>query len=138
MLDFASGSGLVAVAAHLAGAGEIEACDLDVFAGEAIALNAQANSAEIRVRIEDLVGRDEDWDVILAGDVCYERDMAQRVVAWLQRLAARGADVLIGDPGRSYLPRPALEVVATYTVPTTRELEDSEVKRTSVWRLRGA
>lgn len=75
---------------------------------------------------------------MLAGDVCYERDMAGRVTEWLAGLAARGALVLIGDPGRSYLPKDRLECLATYAVPTTRELEDAEVKRTSVWRLRGA
>jgi predicted nicotinamide N-methyase len=136
VLDFASGSGLVAIAAAKAGAAEVAGCDIDAFAGEAIGLNAQANDVAVTIRLEDLVGRDEGWDLICAGDVCYERDMAERVIAWLSALEARGATVLIGDPGRSYLPRERLEVLATYAVPVTRSLEDAEIKQSSVWRLR--
>ena len=137
VLDFASGSGLVAVAAVRAGAGSVEASDLDAFAAAAIPLNAAANRVEgIRVRLEDLVGRDEGWETVLAADICYERDTAARVVDWLAALYAGGTRVLIGDPGRSYLPRERLEVVETYAVPVTRALEDADVKRTSVWRFR--
>lgn len=136
VLDFASGSGLVAVAAGLAGAGLVEACDIDGFARAAIALNARANGVAVSVRADDLLGSDEGWDVVLAGDVSYERDMAGRVTAWLRRLAGRGALVLIGDPGRSYLARDLLEPVATYRVPVTRSLEDADIKQTSVWRFR--
>lgn len=136
VLDFASGSGLVAIAAAKAGAKAVEGCDIDAFAGEAITLNAQANGVSVTARLDDLVGRDEGWDVICAGDVCYERAMAERVIAWLSVLVARGATVLIGDPGRSYLPRERLEVLATYAVPVTRSLEDAEIKQSSVWRLR--
>ena len=84
----------------------------------------------------DIVGRDDGWEIVLAGDISYERDMAARVTNWLEQLAARGATVLIGDPGRSYLAREKLEAVAEYRVPVTRELEDSEIKRTQVWRFR--
>ena len=136
VLDFASGSGLVAIAAAKAGAREVEASEIDVFAVEAIAINARANCVSIRARHDDVIGRDDGWDVILAGDVSYERDMAQRVTDWLAGLAARGASVLVGDPGRSYLARDRLEAVAEYRVPVTRALEDSEIKKTSVWRFR--
>lgn len=136
VLDFASGSGLVAVAAARAGAARVEACDIDAFAAAAIAVNAEANGVALTVRQEDLVGVDEGWDCVLAGDICYERDLAAAVTDWLSRLAARGATVLIGDPGRSYLARERLEPVATYEVPVTRALEDNEIKRTSVWVFR--
>lgn len=137
VLDFASGSGLVAIAAAMAGAARVEAAEIDPFALAAIALNAQANGVAVAPRAGDLVGADEGWDVVLAGDVCYERDMAARVVDWLARLEARGARVLIGDPGRSYLPKDRLHALATYEVPVTRALEDAEIKRASVWALRG-
>ncbi len=136
VLDFASGSGLVAIAAAKAGAGEVSACDIDPFALAAIGLNAEANGVAIRALQADLVGQDHGWDTVLAGDICYERDTAERVVAWLQTLGRRGATVLIGDPGRSYLPKDALEALATYEVPVTRSLEDAEIKRSSVWRFK--
>jgi predicted nicotinamide N-methyase len=136
VLDFASGSGLVAIAAAKAGAGFVEASDIDAFALAAIALNAKANAVRIEARLADLVGADEGWDAVLAGDICYERGTAARVTGWLSGLASRGATVLIGDPGRSYLPREKLEALATYEVPVTRALEDAEIKRASVWRFR--
>lgn len=137
VLDFASGSGLVAIAAAKSGAARVEACDIDAFAVAAIGINAAANDVTVTARADDLIGRDEGWQVVCAGDVCYERDMAERVIAWLSALSARGATVLIGDPGRSYLPKGRLETVATYQVPVTRALEDAEIKRSSVWRLAG-
>ncbi|MET3890444.1 putative nicotinamide N-methyase [Bosea sp. OAE506] len=135
VLDFASGSGLVAIAAARCGAASVEACDIDAFAAEAMALNAAANGVSLAIRLEDLVGRDEGWDLVCAGDVCYERAMADRVVAWLGSLSARGARVLIGDPGRSYLPKERLEALASYAVPVTRTLEDADIKHSTVWRL---
>jgi len=135
VLDFASGSGLVAIAAAKFGARAVEACEIDDFAVAAIALNAQANGANVQAIRADLVGRDEGWDVVLAADVCYEREMAARALDWLASLAARGAEVRIGDPGRTYLPRARLERIAEYNVPVTRELEDAEIKNTGVWRL---
>lgn len=135
MLDFASGSGLVAIAAAKVRAGSVEACDIDAFAAAAITINAAANGVSVMPRCDDLIGCDEGWDIICAGDVCYEREMAERVITWLCGLSARGATVLIGDPGRSYLPRERLEALATYEVPVTRALEDAEIKRSSVWRL---
>jgi predicted nicotinamide N-methyase len=136
VLDFASGSGLVAIAAARSGAKRVEASEIDDFAIHAIAINAQANDVEIFSRSEDIVGIDDGWDVVLAGDVSYERDMAERVTDWLEQLAARGAFVLIGDPNRTYLAREKLESIAQYSVPVTRALEDSEIKKTGVWRFR--
>jgi predicted nicotinamide N-methyase len=136
VLDFASGSGLVAIAAARAGAATVAACDVDPFAIAAIRLNGLANGVAIEPLRLDLVGSDEGWDTVLAGDICYERDLAGRVVEWLYALNRRGATVLIGDPGRHYLPRDRLEALATYEVPVTRALEDAEIKRTSVWRFR--
>ena len=136
VLDFASGSGLVAIGAALAGAASVEASEIDGFAVAAISLNAETNGVRIDVREGDLIGRDESWDVVLAGDISYERDGAAAATEWLAGLAARGATVLIGDPGRAYLARDRLEEIAHYAVPVTRELEDSEIKRTGVYRFR--
>jgi predicted nicotinamide N-methyase len=137
VLDFASGSGLVAIAAAKAGASAVEANDVDAFAIAAIALNTAENGVAAVAREADLVGTDEGWDAVLAGDIHYEKDTAERVTDWLAALEARGALVLVGDPGRSYLPKDRLEALATYEVPVTRALEDAEVKRTSVWRFAG-
>ncbi|QFU17773.1 class I SAM-dependent methyltransferase [Microvirga thermotolerans] len=137
VLDFASGSGLVAIAAKKAGAAEVTACDIDAFAIAAIRINAEANGVEVRAVQADLVGEDGGWETVLAGDICYERDLALRVADWLFSLNARGAAVLIGDPGRSYLPRERLEQVARYEVPVTRTLEDADIKKTGVWRFLG-
>ena len=136
VLDFASGSGLVAIAAAKAGASRVEACDIDAFAVDSIALNAAVNDVAIEARLGDLVGLDDGWDVVLAGDVSYERDMAARVTDWLEALRKRGASVLIGDPGRSYLARDRLISVADYRIPVTRSLEDADIKETRVWRFR--
>ncbi|RVU18098.1 class I SAM-dependent methyltransferase [Methylobacterium oryzihabitans] len=139
VLDFASGSGLVAVAAAKAGAASVVASDLDRFALAAIGLNAAENDVAGRIVPDgsDLVGQDGGWDCVLAADIFYERDTAARVGDWLARLHAGGTRVVIGDPGRSYLPRDRLEPLATYAVPVTRALEDAEIKRSSVWRFRG-
>jgi predicted nicotinamide N-methyase len=136
VLDFASGSGLVGIAAAKAGAASVEARDIDAFAVAAIGLNADANGVMVDGRRANAADMDEGWDAVFAGDICYERDMAARAVVWLERLHARGATVLIGDPGRSYLPRETLEALATYEVPVTRTLEDAEIKTMHVWRFR--
>ncbi len=136
VLDFASGSGLVAIAAMTAGAARVTACDIDPFAVAAMDLNAAANGVAIEAVQADLIGQDQGWDVVLAGDICYERDLAQRVTEWLLGLSRRGATVLIGDPERSYLPEARLDRLAVYEVPVTRTLEDSDIKRSSVWRFR--
>ncbi len=137
-LDFASGSGIVAIAAALAGAANVEASEIDPFAQAAIALNASENRVAVDVLCEDVIGTDRGWEVVLAGDVAYERDMASAAFAWLERLARRGALVLVGDPRRSYLALDRLECVAEYSVPTTRALEDSEIKRAGVFTFRSA
>ncbi|RWE24761.1 methyltransferase [Mesorhizobium sp.] len=134
VLDFASGSGLVAIAALKAGARQVIAADIDPFCETAIAINLEANGLEAKFLGVDCVGADDDWDVVLAGDVFYDKAFADRLTPWFASLAARGADILIGDPGRAYLPRTGLQSLAVYQVPVTRVLEDAEVKRTTVWR----
>lgn len=136
VLDFAAGCGIQGIAAALAGASKVEASEIDRFAAAALRLNAGLNGVAIEIREADLVDSPADrWDVVLAGDVCYERPMAERVWAWLQALAAAGTEVLLGDPGRSYLPRAGLERVTAYAVKTTREIEDSDLRNAVVWRV---
>jgi predicted nicotinamide N-methyase len=134
VLDFAAGSGMCAIAAMRAGAERALACDIDPFCRAAIALNAEANGVVVDSAIADLLDRPAPAvDVILAGDICYEKPLAERVLAWLTDADAKGARVLIGDPGRTYFPRAGLVRLADYQVATTRELEDFEIKRTGVW-----
>jgi predicted nicotinamide N-methyase len=135
VLDFGSGSGLVAIAAARAGAKSVLAADIDVFAAAAVAENAQANDIAISITADDVLGRKDGWQTILVGDMCYERPLAERLLAWLRGLADDGALVLLGDPGRSYFPKSGVEKLATYRVQTTRELEDREIRETSVYRL---
>jgi predicted nicotinamide N-methyase len=134
VIDFAAGSGMVAIAAMKAGAAEALAADIDGFCGAAVALNAAANGVVVGFTDTDLLDAPPPAvDVILAGDICYEKPLAGRVVAWLTAARAAGSTVLIGDPGRSYFPREGLVKLAEYQVQTTRELEDMEVKKTAVW-----
>ncbi len=137
VLDFATGSGLVAVAAMRAGAASALACDLDPLSAAAVRLNAEANGVEVAFTGADLLAAPAPAgaEVILAGDICYERPLAERVERWLHEAQARGATVLLGDPGRTYLPRERLRRLAEYQVSTTRELEDQAVKRTAVYAL---
>ncbi|MFN9927395.1 MAG: class I SAM-dependent methyltransferase [Phenylobacterium sp.] len=137
VIDFASGSGIVALAAARAGAARVLAADIDPFCGAALALNAEANGLAADFTDSDLLDAPAPaWaEVILAGDICYEKPLADRVMAWLGEARSQGATVLIGDPGRSYFPRTGLTKLAEYQVPTPRELEDQEVKRTAVWAL---
>jgi predicted nicotinamide N-methyase len=135
VLDFAAGSGLVGIAAAHAQAVTVTAADIDAHAAAAIALNAAANRAAIDVVTEDLIGRRSAWDVVLAGDVCYEQPMAERTLAWLRCLAAAGTEVLLGDPGRTYRPTDGLTELARYQVPTSLELETRTLCDTAVWRL---
>ena len=136
VLDFASGSGLVAIAAALGGAAAVDASDIDAFAIAAIVANAAENGVSVTPRLENLIGADEGWEVVLAGDIAYEKDLAEAAAQWLMGLARRGATVLVGDPRRSYLPLDRLDCVIEYSVPVTRELEDSEIKRAGVFRFR--
>ena len=136
VLDFASGSGIVGIAAMRAGAGHTLATDIDPFCGAALAVNAELNDVRIDFTDQNLLDAPPpDVDVILAGDICYEKPLATQVMDWLAAAHVRGTRVLIGDPGRSYFPRVGLEKLAEYEVPTTRELEDREVKKTAVWTL---
>jgi predicted nicotinamide N-methyase len=137
VLDVASGSGLCAVVAMKLGAASVHAVDIDPFSQAAVALNARANGVRVGFSRQDLLGGPPSpCDVILAGDVCYEETMAGRMVEWL-RLAARGGTrVLLGDPGRTYLPA-GLERLASYRVRTSRELEDAEIKESAVFTFAG-
>ena len=136
VLDFASGSGIVAIAARLAGASEVLANDIDAFCGAALEANAQANGVDVAFTAANLLDAPPPaFDVICAGDICYEKPLAERVMQWLAAARAQGSTVLIGDPGRTYFPRQGLVKLADYQVPTTRELEDMEVKKTAVWSL---
>ena len=136
VLDFATGSGIVAIAAMKAGALTAIGADIDPFCAAAVALNAEANGVEVGFVGEDLLDAPPpEADVICAGDICYEWPLAGRVHDWLKQARARGTRVLVGDPGRAYLPREGLEPLAVYEVKTTRELEDREVRRTAVFAL---
>lgn len=138
VLDFAAGGGIQAIAAARAGAARLLATEIDVYATEAMRVNAALNDVAFEVSAEDVIDQDLGWDVVLAGDVCYERPMAERVERWLSGLARRGALVLMGDPGRNYLPKKGLVEVARHVVPTTRDLEDRDSRTTLVWRFTGA
>jgi predicted nicotinamide N-methyase len=122
----------VGIAAARAGAAGVLATDIDGFACAAIGLNAAANHFDVEVTSDDLIGVAGDWDVILVGDLFYERPLAERLLAWLEPLNAL---VLLGDPGRSYFPKQGIEPLARYRVETSRDLEDREVRDTGVWRL---
>ena len=136
VLDFAAGSGLVGIAAMKAGAASVLCADIDPFCAAAVALNAEANRVTLDFTDANLLDAPPpEVDVICAGDVCYENPMTDRVLAWLGRARANGTRVLIGDPGRTYFPRQGLLKLAEYQVPTTRELEDMEVKKSGVWTL---
>ena len=137
VIDFASGSGLVAIAAAKAGAARVLAADIDGYCAQALSLNAEANGVIVGFTDVDLLDTPAPpWaQVILAGDIFYEKPLAEQVLAWLSAARSAGATVLIGDPGRSYFPRTGLIHLAEYQVATTRELEDQEVKKTAVWTL---
>jgi predicted nicotinamide N-methyase len=136
VLDLGAGSGLVAIAAMMAGAVRVTAADPDPWAAAAISLNADLNGVHVTATDADLLGGPPgDHDAILVGDLFYEKPLAERVLGFLDRCLIAGADVLVGDPGRSYLPKDRLEKLADYGVPTTRALEDAEIKKTAVWRL---
>ncbi len=136
VLDFAAGSGLVGIAAMKAGAAQVLCADIDPFCAAAVALNAAANDVRLAFTQTDLLSAPPPAvDVICAGDVCYEKPMTDRVLAWLALARRNGTRVLIGDPHRTYFPRTGLDHLAEYQVPTTRELEDFAIKRSSVWAM---
>lgn len=138
VLDFACGGAIAGIAAAKAGAARVEASEIDPFAVHAARANAVLNGVEIVAEEADLVGRDGGWDVVLAGDVFYEGESGARIGAWLEELAARGALVLIGDPGRWFLPKDKLEILARYRAQVSRDLEDRDVALAKVWRFRQA
>ena len=136
VLDFGAGSGLVAIAAAKAGATAVLAAEIDPFAAAAIAANAALNDVDITVQTEDLLDTvDACWEVVTAGDVCYERPMADRVMGWLRGMAACGSLVLLGDPGRTYSPSQGLFERGRYLVPTSRELEDRDCREAAIWQV---
>ncbi len=136
VLDFGSGSGMIGIAAMKANAASVLAADIDIFAAASIRLNAEVNGVSLNVTTDDIVGSPNlGWDVILIGDMCYERPLAERIEKWVHSLVDGGATALIGDPGRTYLPKSGLEKLISYAVKTTRELEDTDVRNTSVWRV---
>jgi len=134
VLDLGSGSGLVAIAAAMAGAATVLASEVDPLAVAAIGLNARANGARAPAIVGDVLDGDgAGAEVILAGDVWYSRPLAERVLGFLDRAMARGASVLTGDIGRTFLPRDKFRVLDARDIPVMAELEDSGVKRTMVW-----
>ena len=135
VLDFGAGSGLVGIAAAKAGAAAVTAVDIDPTAAAAIGLNAALNGVVLDIRCEDMIDRDPAVEIVLVGDMCYERGLAERLVRWLRHWAARGVTVLLGDPGRSYRPADGLAEQARHIVPTSLELEDRTEREAVVWRL---
>jgi predicted nicotinamide N-methyase len=137
VLDLATGSGLVAVAAARAGASPVTANDIDPFSLAAAEANALANQVEVRTVEADLLGAPvaDDYAVVLAGDVFYSREMAGRVLPFLRRAAGRGCLVLVGDPGRAYLPADGMIKQASYDVPVIESLESVPVRHTTVWQV---
>jgi predicted nicotinamide N-methyase len=132
VLDFGAGSGLIGIAAATAGARSVLSADIDRYAEAAIRLNADANGVNIATTTDNLIGNNHDSDVILVGDMCYERPLAEQLVAWLRQ---GDCDALLGDPGRSYFPKNGTERLARYNVRVTRDLEDREIRETGVYRL---
>lgn len=135
VLDFAAGCGIASVAAAMAGAACVEAAEIDPLALAATRVNAALNGVTVATPDGDIVGAACRWDVILAGDVCYEAPMTAHILPWLRGLAAQGAVVLLADPGRAYLPAKGLEPVFRLAVPTTLELEDRLMRDVTIHRL---
>jgi predicted nicotinamide N-methyase len=137
VLDFAAGSGVSAIGAAISGAAKVEAAEIDPMACYAIRLNAELNGVEVEVLTSDVVGQPCRWDVVVAGDVCYEAPMTAHIWPWLRSLAAEGAIVVMADPGRAYLPTTGLLKVAGYTVKTSLDLEDRVQRDVSIFKIVG-
>jgi predicted nicotinamide N-methyase len=135
VLDFAAGCGLAAIAAARAGAAAVEAAEIDPLALAATRLNAALNGVTVATPDGDVVGSACRWDLILAGDVCYEAPMTRHILPWLRAMAAAGAEVWLADPGRAYVPRDGLVQLARFDVPVTRELEDRDHRLVTICRL---
>lgn len=137
VLDFATGSGLVAIAAKLAGAYHVVANDIDPFCADAVALNAQINKVDFIFSSEHFIGRSIEADILLAGDVFYDRAMADAVTPWFEALCKQGVTIFVGDPGRSYLPRQHLIKLSEHQVKVPRSLENADIAKTTVWQFIG-
>ena len=137
VLDFAAGSGVTALAAAKLGATKVEAAEIDPMACYAIRANAELNGVEVEVLADDVVGSPCRWDVVMAGDVCYEAPMTAHIWPWLKRLAADGATVVMADPGRAYLPKTGLLRVGQYTVVTSLDLEDKAQRDVGIYKIVG-
>jgi predicted nicotinamide N-methyase len=137
VLDFAAGCGLAAIACAMAGAAAVEAAEIDPLAAAAIRINAALNGVGVEALAGDLVGEACRWDTVLAGDVCYEAPMTGHILPWLRGLARAGAEVIIADPGRAYLPKQGMTAIGAYDVPVTRELEDRDNRAVTLYRLAG-
>jgi predicted nicotinamide N-methyase len=141
VIDLASGSGLAAIAAAKAEAAAVTAYDIDPLAVAAIGVNADANAVTVRAVCADILNDDDPpdpgVDLVLVADAFYQRDLAAKVMRFIERAHAGGAAVLAGDFGRAYLPRDRLTPLASYDVPGLRVLEDSDIKSTTIWRLPG-
>lgn len=136
VLDLGAGSGLTSIAAMKAGATSVLAADIDRYALVAVALNGEANGVRIETTDTDLLAAPPGaFGAVLVGDMFYERDLAERALAFVETARTMGAKVLVGDPRRSYFPKERFRKVAEYSVPVTRDLEDMEIKHTAVWRL---
>ena len=136
VLDLGSGSGLAGIAAMKAGAAHVMACDIDIYALAAADMNANANGVRLELTSQNLLDKDPAaFDVVLVGDLFYERQLSELVLAFAERAAEQGSLVLIGDPQRNYFPRGRFNLVAEYQVAVTRDLEDTEMKLTAVWRV---
>lgn len=135
VLDFAAGCGIAAIAAAKSGAARVEAAEIDPIAAEAVRLNAALNGVGVDSRAQDVVGQPPRWDVILAGDVCYEAPMTAHILPWLRAMSAAGVRVLLADPGRAYLPREGLAPLSRHAVPTSLELEDRTLREVTIARL---
>lgn len=135
VLDFAAGCGIAAIAAARSEAARVEAAEIDPIAAEAVRLNATLNGVTVESLAEDVVGQPPRWDVILAGDVCYEAPMTAHILPWLRAMAAAGVRVLLADPGRAYLPREGLEPLSRHAVTTSMELEDRTLREVTIARL---
>ena len=135
VLDFAAGCGIAAIAAAIAGAASVEAAEIDPLALAAVRVNAALNGVAVATPDGDIVGAACRWDVILAGDVCYEAPMTAHILPWLRAMAGQGARVLLADPGRAYLPREGMTPLRHFRVATTRELEDRDSREVVIAAL---
>lgn len=138
VLDFASGSGLVGIAAKMAGAADVLATDIDKMALAAIELNAKENNVAIDISDRDVLDEEDcPWDIIVAGDVCYEKPMAEKTFAWLRRCSKAGAKALMADPGRAYLPKTGLMRLSQITIACSLDLEDKTSRDVGIYQIVG-